>query len=149
MIALPKKLLFLSGTALVTMSWMLTLMSMVDYNGDTTRIKEAANDITKANKASEHKLKSFVTHNRNQMHSSFPTTVDPRSQYTDPLESFHSTRELPSPLRVMKTYQEWHSVSALKENPSHRKFSVAFYSCPAQAGTQLHYFFNGTQKTFK
>ena len=50
----------------------------------------------------------------------------------------------PLPVTVLEQYIQWHSVDSLRRDPHHRKFAVAFYSCPLQAGNRMHHFFNGT-----
>ena len=70
MIALLKKFWFRCGAALVTMSWMLTFMPIVNDNADTTRMKEAANDTTRAKKTSELTQKSLSTRKRNLLEDS-------------------------------------------------------------------------------
>ena len=52
---------------------------------------------------------------------------------------------LPPPLQVMEEYMQWHSVEALRRDPipQNRKFAIAFYQCPLQAGNRLHHFWNG------
>ena len=48
------------------------------------------------------------------------------------------------PLRVLGQYKVWHSQQALleKSKVERRKYAVAYYSCPMQAGNRLHHFMN-------
>lgn len=55
----------------------------------------------------------------------------------------HTLRLLPLPVRVVEQYIQWHSVDALRRDPTHRRYLVAFYSCPLQAGNRLHHFLSG------
>ena len=50
----------------------------------------------------------------------------------------------PIPIQVMEQYKAWHSVEQLRKNPHHRRFSVVFYSCPAETGNRLHHFLSCT-----
>ena len=50
---------------------------------------------------------------------------------------------LPKPLQVLQQYKAWHSLQALQEHHrDHRRFSLAHYSCPMQAGNRLLHFTN-------
>ena len=48
------------------------------------------------------------------------------------------------PLQVLERYQQWHSQEALERQMENRRFAVAYYSCPLQAGNRLHHFYNST-----
>jgi hypothetical protein len=51
-----------------------------------------------------------------------------------------------SPQKVLAQYIAWHSDETIRnESPlqrNERKFAMAYYSCPLQAGNRLHHFFN-------
>jgi hypothetical protein len=69
-----------------------------------------------------------------------------------PIESFHYpvnlsknySQSLPVPVQIMEHYIRMHSVDALRRDPDikSRKFAMAFYQCPIQAGNRLHHFWN-------
>ena len=50
------------------------------------------------------------------------------------------------PRRVFEQYKAWHGAHVLRtetrEELSKRKYAVAYYSCPQQAGNRLHAFMN-------
>jgi hypothetical protein len=54
------------------------------------------------------------------------------------------SHDLPPPFQVMEDYLQWHSVDALERdsNLDGRKFAIAFYQCPREAGNQMHRFWN-------
>jgi len=52
-------------------------------------------------------------------------------------------RDLPLPLLVVEQYVRWHSVEALRRDPSNRMFAVGYYACPTSAGSRIHEFANG------
>ena len=87
--------------------------------------------------------------------------LSPRSWFPDEgelLEQLHDVAEAPSitdqstipssvvealePLQVIAEYRQRHSVEALKANPHNRTYTIAYYSCPQQAGNRMFHFFN-------
>ena len=54
-----------------------------------------------------------------------------------------SIKDLPKPLQILQQYQRWHSREALRNDKDpKRRYAVAYYSCPLQAGNRLHHFMN-------
>jgi hypothetical protein len=65
-------------------------------------------------------------------------------EYRPPVANYSSIGKLPLPLQVIEQYKQWHSVDALLRNDTAgRKYSIAFYQCPLQAGNRMHHFLNG------
>jgi hypothetical protein len=63
--------------------------------------------------------------------------------YRPPVPSYNSLKDLPLPLQVVEQYKRWHSVDNLLRNDTFgRKYAIAFYQCPLQAGNRMHHFFN-------
>lgn len=50
---------------------------------------------------------------------------------------------LPVPLQILMQYQLWHSEESLRRNQLDRKYAIAFYACPLQAGNRIHHFLTG------
>jgi hypothetical protein len=68
-----------------------------------------------------------------------------RSSYTPPafaLPTYKNKSKLVA-VQVMEQYIRWHSVDALRREPHHRKFSVLLFTCPLEAGNQMHTFAAG------
>jgi hypothetical protein len=75
------------------------------------------------------------------------TNVSPDAKrlgiYRPPVIKYKKLKDLPLPLQVIEQYKKWHSVDALLRNDTvGRKYAVAFYQCPLQAGNRMHHFFN-------
>lgn len=74
----------------------------------------------------------------------------PLHSYVSPVPEFErgdvDIRDLPAPLQIMEEYKKRHSVETLSRPDPNRRFAVAFYSCPLQAGNRLHHFMSGTLK---
>ena len=47
------------------------------------------------------------------------------------------------PREIVDEYVRAHSVQSLRQSTKGRKYALAYYSCPLQAGNRLHHFFNG------
>jgi hypothetical protein len=69
-----------------------------------------------------------------------------------PTYNISADDELPIPLQLLRQYIHWHGVDALrKEAGNHtdhthaddRKYAIAIYQCPKNAGNSLHHFANG------
>lgn len=57
--------------------------------------------------------------------------------------SIHRETPIPIPLQILLQYQRWHSEESLQRDQRDRKYAVAFYACPLQAGNRIHHFLTG------
>jgi hypothetical protein len=63
--------------------------------------------------------------------------------FRSPLPKYANIKDLPVPLQVVEQYKRWHSVDNLIRNDTvGRKYAMAFYRCPMEAGNRMHHFFN-------
>jgi hypothetical protein len=79
----------------------------------------------------------------NDASTNYSSTIDRLGVYRPPVATYTHLKELPLPLQVIEQYKQWHSVDVLLRNDTvGRKYAIAFYQCPLQAGNRMHHFYN-------
>lgn len=69
----------------------------------------------------------------------------PKENFIYPINASDYSFPLPLPMQVMEEFIAQHSKRALLNDPhpEQRKYALAFYQCPLNAGNNMHRFFNG------